>query len=92
MTTTPLSIGALAPDIALQTTDGQSVRLAQFWQHEPVVLFFVRHVGCVFALADRTTRSTIWMVGGAGALAALAFTMLRRSPDEAAGMSGRGRG
>jgi peroxiredoxin len=48
MTTTPLSIGALAPDIALQTTDGQSVLLAQFWQREPVVLFFVRHVGCVF--------------------------------------------
>ena len=48
MTTTPLPAGAAAPDVLLQTVDGDSVQLAQFWQHAPIVLFFVRHVGCVF--------------------------------------------
>src|SRR6476661_9599051 len=48
MTTTPLPIGAAAPTVLLQTIDGESVRLAQFWRSAPVVIFFVRHVGCVF--------------------------------------------
>lgn len=59
MTTTPLPAGAMAPDVLLLTTESESVRLAQFWQHTPVLIFFVRHVGCVFcreqvrALAQR---------------------------------------
>jgi peroxiredoxin len=59
MTTTPLSTGALAPDVALETIEGEGVRLAQFWRRAPLLLFFVRHVGCVFcreqvrALAQR---------------------------------------
>jgi peroxiredoxin len=48
MTSTPLTAGVPAPDVLLQTTDGNSVHLAHFWQRAPVVLFFVRHVGCVF--------------------------------------------
>jgi peroxiredoxin len=59
MSTTPLSTGTLAPDVVVETTDGDSVRLAQFWRQAPVLIFFVRHVGCVFcreqvrALAQR---------------------------------------
>lgn len=59
MTTTPLPAGASASDVVLQTIDGASVRLAQFWQHRPALIFFVRHIGCVFcreqvrALAQR---------------------------------------
>jgi len=59
MTTTPLPAGICAPDVLLQTTDGENVKLAQFWQPTPVLIFFVRHVGCVFcreqvrALAQR---------------------------------------
>lgn len=59
MSTTPLSTGTLAPDVAVETTDGDGVRLAQFWQQAPALIFFVRHVGCVFcreqvrALAQR---------------------------------------
>jgi peroxiredoxin len=48
MTTTPLHADTRAPDVVVETTEGDSVRLAQFWQRAPVVLFFVRHVGCVF--------------------------------------------
>lgn len=48
MTTTPLPANAPAPNILLQTTDGENVQLAQFWQRAPVLIFFVRHIGCVF--------------------------------------------
>lgn len=48
MTTTPLPAGQRAPDIALQDADGQQVWLAHYWRASPLVLFFVRHVGCVF--------------------------------------------
>jgi peroxiredoxin len=48
MTTTPLSAGVPAPDVLLQSADDTQVQLAQFWRHTPVVIFFVRHVGCVF--------------------------------------------
>jgi peroxiredoxin len=47
-TTTPLPIGAPAADVALQLPDGSRVQLAQYWQRSPALLFFVRHVGCVF--------------------------------------------
>ena len=59
MTTTPLPAGVPAPDVALQSIDDAPVQLAQFWQRAPAVLFFVRHIGCVFcreqvrALAQR---------------------------------------
>src|SRR3954468_7413286 len=48
MTTTPLPAGVPAPDVLLQSADDTYVQLAQFWQRTPVLLFFVRHVGCVF--------------------------------------------
>ena len=48
MTTTPLAIGNPAPNLQLQTVEGASVRLAQQWQATPVLIFFVRHIGCVF--------------------------------------------
>ena len=48
MTTTPLPAGVPAPNILLQSIDGDSVPLAQFWQSAPLLIFFVRHIGCVF--------------------------------------------
>jgi peroxiredoxin len=48
MTTTPLLAGDPAPDILLHNIEGQEVRLAQYWRTAPILLFFVRHVGCVF--------------------------------------------
>jgi peroxiredoxin len=48
MTTTTLPAGVAAPDVQLQSTDDAPVQLAQFWQHAPVLIFFVRHIGCVF--------------------------------------------
>lgn len=47
-TTTSLAPGAAAPDVLLETLDGASVALAQFWLRQPVLLFFVRNLGCVF--------------------------------------------
>ena len=57
MTTTPLPAGVPAPDVLLQTTEGQSARLAQLWQRSPVLLFFVRHVGCVFCREQVRARA-----------------------------------
>ncbi|MEP7190376.1 MAG: peroxiredoxin-like family protein [Roseiflexaceae bacterium] len=48
MTTTPLPAGVAAPDVQLQSTEDAPVQLAQFWQRTPALIFFVRHVGCVF--------------------------------------------
>jgi peroxiredoxin len=68
MTTTPLSTGVPAPDVLLQTINGDSVRLAQFWQRAPVVLFFVRHVGCVFCRDQvRTLAQRYIDIGARGA-------------------------
>jgi len=68
MTTTPLSAGASAPDVSLQTTDGANVRLAQFWQRAPVVIFFVRHIGCVFCREQvRTLAQHYDAIGSRGA-------------------------
>ena len=40
--------GSAAPDMPLQTIDGTQVQLAQFWGERRTLLFFVRHLGCVF--------------------------------------------
>jgi peroxiredoxin len=48
MTTTPLPAGEPAPDILIQDAEGQQMRLARYWERSPLLLFFVRHVGCVF--------------------------------------------
>jgi peroxiredoxin len=55
MTITPLPAGVPAPDVILQSTDGANMQLAQFWQRASVLLFFVRHVGCVFCREQART-------------------------------------
>jgi len=40
--------GSAALDMPLQAIDGTEVQLAQFWEERPTLLFFVRHLGCVF--------------------------------------------
>jgi peroxiredoxin len=40
--------GSAAPDMPLQTSDGTAVQLAQYWRERRTLLFFVRHLGCVF--------------------------------------------
>jgi peroxiredoxin len=40
-----MKIGNAAPDVELRRPDGQTVRLSHFWQRQPVVLVFVRHLG-----------------------------------------------
>ena len=43
---TPLHFNDLAPDVELETADGQPARLSAFWQAKPVLLAFTRHFGC----------------------------------------------
>ena len=57
MTTTPLTTGDPAPNVMLHSIEGQQVQLAQFWQHMPVLVFFVRHIGCVFCREQVRTLS-----------------------------------
>lgn len=40
--------GSAAPDLPLQAADGREVRLSDYWRIRPTLLFFVRHLGCVF--------------------------------------------
>jgi len=40
-----LNVGDRAPDVELLRTDGQSVRLSDFWARGPAVLVFLRHYG-----------------------------------------------
>lgn len=35
-----------APDLELQDTAGQQVRLSSLWQERPLLLAFTRHFGC----------------------------------------------
>jgi peroxiredoxin len=44
----PEHIPSHAPDIELFDTDGNPVRLADYWQGERTALVFMRHVGCIF--------------------------------------------
>jgi len=43
-----IATGSPAPDLELQTTDGDAVRLSTAWAERPAVLVFIRHFGCVF--------------------------------------------
>jgi len=43
---TQLRFNELAPDVDLQNTQGESVRLADFWAGRPLLLAFTRHFGC----------------------------------------------
>lgn len=40
-----LSIGESAPDVELLDVDGRPVRLSSIWTQQPLVLFFIRHLG-----------------------------------------------
>jgi peroxiredoxin len=46
-TTSPPERADVLADIELLDHDGNSVRLGDLWQEEPVVLVWVRHYGCV---------------------------------------------
>ncbi len=41
----PLELGEQVPEVTLTNQLGEPVPLARYWQHEPAVLFFVRHLG-----------------------------------------------
>lgn len=43
---THLQFNDPAPDVELETADGQPTRLSAFWQARPIVLAFTRHFGC----------------------------------------------
>jgi len=44
-----LQIGAPAPDAQLVDTEGQAITLSSLWQQgRPLVLVFLRHLGCTF--------------------------------------------
>jgi peroxiredoxin len=40
--------GSSAPDFEAVDTDGNRVRLSQFWKGDPLVVVFLRHLGCTF--------------------------------------------
>ncbi|HYI14340.1 MAG TPA: peroxiredoxin-like family protein [Thermomicrobiales bacterium] len=44
----PEHIPSVAPDTEVFDTDGNPVRLSQYWQDGPTALVFMRHVGCIF--------------------------------------------
>ncbi len=41
-----LVAGSPAPDVELQDDAGQFVRLSSLWRERPLVLVFIRHLGC----------------------------------------------
>lgn len=45
-TLSTLQIGMAAPDIQVQTTNDMTISLAQIWQKQPILIFFLRHFGC----------------------------------------------
>ena len=40
-----LNVGDPAPEVRLLDTDGQVVRLADYWKNGPTLLNFLRHFG-----------------------------------------------
>ena len=40
--------GTLAPDFDATTTSGDTVKASDYWKSSPVVLVFLRHLGCTF--------------------------------------------
>jgi len=42
------TVGDTAPDVGLVDADNQPTRLATLWQQQPLVLLFLRHLGCPF--------------------------------------------
>lgn len=42
----PVQIGDPAPDVELIDSDGNPVRISDFWKEAPLHLFFLRHYGC----------------------------------------------
>jgi peroxiredoxin len=40
-----LDVGNPAPDVELNRSDGQPVKLSDFWFRQPVVIVFARHFG-----------------------------------------------
>jgi peroxiredoxin len=51
----PVQPGDAAPDLELETTRGEPLRLSTLWEKEPVVLVFLRQFGCSCA-ATRLDR------------------------------------
>ena len=41
-------VGGQAPDVELFDTEGGRVSLSKFWRERPLVLIFLRHLGCTF--------------------------------------------
>src|SRR5215217_2607806 len=44
----PVGVGAPAPDVTVEDARGGPVRLADLWRRGPIVLVFIRHLGCMF--------------------------------------------
>ncbi|MBI2845949.1 MAG: AhpC/TSA family protein [Chloroflexi bacterium] len=42
----PVQVGEPAPDVELIDSEGNPVRLSNFWKESPLHLFFLRHYGC----------------------------------------------
>jgi peroxiredoxin len=43
-----LAVGDMAPDAMITTADGRHLALSVLWQDRPLVLTFLRHLGCIF--------------------------------------------
>lgn len=43
-----ITVGDAAPEWELVDIDGSSVNLASYWQQRPLVVVFLRHLGCIF--------------------------------------------
>lgn len=52
MTDVPKQVAQPSPDPLLTTVSGQPFRLSSIWQHQPVLIFFLRHLGCAVCRAE----------------------------------------
>lgn len=43
-----INMGDMAPDVTVRRDDGSEISLSQLWRDNPVVLVFLRHLGCIF--------------------------------------------
>jgi peroxiredoxin len=44
----PPNVGDIAPEAELVDTEGRAVRISTLWPDKPLVLVFLRHLGCTF--------------------------------------------
>jgi peroxiredoxin len=65
-------VGAMAPDIELKNDRGEQVRLSDYWKRRPLLLVFLRHLGCPLCfdhVAQLRTRYGDLEAAGLGAAA-----------------------